>query len=133
MLVNYKPYKKKKEPKNSGFIMSTLYENLTALCKEKGIKGARMCTDLGISKSLMTDLKMGRRSGVNAETAQRIASYFGVSVGYLLGKEGKDEKPVEREEELPENVKLLVEFAKQVPEDKAKLILKIMRLIVEDD
>ena len=35
----------------------------------------------------MTDLKMGRKKGVSAETAQKIADYFGVSVGYLLGKE----------------------------------------------
>ena len=35
----------------------------------------------------MTDLKMGRKKGVNAETAQKIASYFGVSVGVLLGQE----------------------------------------------
>ena len=67
--------------------MGTLYENIIALCNERGIKGGKLCTDLGISKGLLTDLKMGRRSGVSAETAQKIAAYFGVSVGYLLGKE----------------------------------------------
>lgn len=74
--------------------MATLYERLDALCKERGIKGGRMCTDLNISKSLMTDLKSGRKKGINAETAQKIASYFGVSVGYLLGEEEQKEKPV---------------------------------------
>ena len=64
----------------------TLYERLNNLCNEKGIKGARMCTDLNISKSLMTDLKMGRKKSLSAETAQKIAGYFGVSVGYLLGQ-----------------------------------------------
>lgn len=72
--------------------MATLYETLDSLCKEKGVKGGRMCTDLGLSKSLMTDLKNGRKKGVNAETAQKLASYFGVSVGYLLGNEKKGEK-----------------------------------------
>lgn len=67
--------------------MVTLYERLSSLCEEKGIKGGRMCTELGFSKSLMTDLKNGRKKSVNAETAQKIASYFGVSVGYLLGEE----------------------------------------------
>ena len=33
----------------------------------------------------MTDLKMGRKKSVNAQTAQKIASYFGVSVATLLG------------------------------------------------
>lgn len=75
--------------------MSTLYERLDALCKEKGIKGARLCSDIGCSKSLMTDLKSGRKKGVNAETAQKLASYFNVSVGYLLGEETKKEQPTE--------------------------------------
>lgn len=112
--------------------MVTLYERLSELCQEKGVKGGRMCTDLGISKSLMTDLKSGRKKGVNADTAQKIASYFGVSVGYLLGEEEKEEKPAQ-EDELSANIKQLVDFAKTVPEDKAELVLKLMRTIVEGD
>lgn len=67
--------------------MGTLYDNIIALCESRGIKGGKMCSDTGISKGLLTDLKMGRRTGVSAVTAQKIASYFGVSVGYLLGEE----------------------------------------------
>ena len=113
--------------------MVTLYERLSNLCQNKGIKGGRMCTDLGISKSLMTDLKSGRKKGVNAETAQKIASYFGVSVGYLLGEEEKEEKPTAKDDELSENIKMLVDFAKSVPEDKVELVLKVMKSIVEAD
>ena len=113
--------------------MVTLYERLSDLCEEKGIKGGRMCNDLGISKSLMTDLKSGRKKGVNAETAQKIASYFGVSVGYLLGEEEKEKKPTAEDDELSENIKLLVDFAKSVPEDKVELVLKVMKSIVEAD
>ncbi len=121
--------------------MGNLYETINALCESKGIKGAKMCTDTGISKGLLTDLKMGRRTGVSAVTAQKIASYFNVSVGYLLGEEEKDhcrhsydnkEKPIQ-EDELSENLKKLVDFAKSVPEDKVELVLKLMRTIVEDD
>ena len=72
--------------------MGTLYENIMALCAERGIKGAKLCTDTGISKGLLTDLKMGRRTGVSAVTAQKIASYFGVSVAHLLGEE-KEKMP----------------------------------------
>lgn len=113
--------------------MVTLYERLTDLCKNKGIKGGRMCTDLGISKSLMTDLKSGRKKGINAETAQKIASYFGVSVGYLLGEEEKEKKPTVEDDELSDNMKKLIEFARSVPEDKIDLVLKVMQSIVEAD
>ena len=46
-----------------------------------------MCTDIGISKGTLTDLKSGRKKGISAANAQKIASYFDVSVGYLLGEE----------------------------------------------
>ena len=111
--------------------MSILYNNIAALCEKKGIKGAKMCTDIGMSKGVLTDLKMGRRAGVNAVTAQKIASYFGVSVGYLLGEEEKEEKPTVNDDELSENMKLLIDFAKSVPEDKVELVLKVMKSIVE--
>lgn len=78
--------------------MGNLYDTILSLCESRGIKGAKMCNDVGISKGLLTDLKMGRRTGVSAVTAQKIATYFGVSVGYLLGeeeKEAKKEQPIE--------------------------------------
>lgn len=70
--------------------MANLYESILQLCQRDGIRPGRLCDELGISRGLMTDLKMGRKKGVNAETAQKIASFFGVSVGYLLGIEGSE-------------------------------------------
>jgi len=67
--------------------MDSLFARIESLCSEKGIRPGRLCDDLGLSRSLMTDLKMGRKKTVNAETAQKIAAYLGVSVGYLLGQE----------------------------------------------
>ena len=67
--------------------MGSLYETIMALCREKDIRPGRLCDDLSLSRGLITDLKMGRKKSVNAQTAQKIAAYFGVSVGYLLGQE----------------------------------------------
>lgn len=79
--------------------MGTLYENIMSLCESHGIKGGKMCTDLGISKGLLTDLKMGRRSGVSAATAQKIANYFGVTVGHLLGEENEKTPTLTKKDE----------------------------------
>ena len=70
--------------------MGNLYDNIQELCMQKGIRPGHLCDSLGLSRGLMTDLKMGRKKGVNADTAQKIASYFGVSVGYLLGQTGEE-------------------------------------------
>ena len=66
--------------------MENLYTRIESLCNEKGIRPGRLCTTLNLSRSLMTDLKMGRKKTVNAQTAQKIADFLGVSVAYLLGQ-----------------------------------------------
>lgn len=76
--------------------MCTLYERIIDLCEKKGVKGGKMCTDLGMSKATLTELKMGRQTGLSATKAQKIATYLGVSVGYLLGEEEK-RQPIENE------------------------------------
>lgn len=73
--------------------MSTLYENIRNLCSEGSIKPGRMCVDLGLSKSLMTDLKAGRKKTIRADTAQKIADYFGVTVDRVLGAEKETADP----------------------------------------
>lgn len=73
--------------------MWTLYESILSLCQERGIKGGRMCADLGLSKSLMTDLKTGRKKSIHADTAQKIAEYFGVSVDRVLGQSAEKASP----------------------------------------
>lgn len=69
--------------------MNTLYNNISTLCTRHNITAAKLCADIGISRGILSDLKAGRKKTINAETAYKIAKYFGVSVGYLLGYEDK--------------------------------------------
>ena len=66
--------------------MDNLFARIQSLCLEKDIRPGRLCDELGLSRSLITDLKMGRKKTVNAQTAQKIADYLDVSVAYLLGQ-----------------------------------------------
>ena len=67
--------------------MDTLYKTIEKLCEGKGIRPGRLCDELKLSRGLMTDLKMGRKKSVSAQTAQKIATYFQVTVAQLLGQE----------------------------------------------
>ena len=110
--------------------MCTFYERTTELCKNMGVTGSRMCLDLGLSKSTLSDLKSGRKKSVTAETAQKIASYLGVSVAYLLGEEDiKKEQPTTNGE-LSNKRAALIQFAHSVPEDKVDMILQVMKTIL---
>lgn len=108
--------------------MGNLYENLLSLCDEKGITGAKMCTDIGISKSLMTGLKKKRREGITTDTAQKIADYFGVSVDRVLGTEQKEKADSPKGTGLSE---IDIIFSQLTPSRQAKLI-ELARLYLDD-
>lgn len=59
-----------------------------------------MCKDIGIQPSILTDLKMGRQNGLSAKNADKMAAYFAVSVGYLLGTGTKKAPTQEGEREI---------------------------------
>ena len=89
-----------------------------------------MCADTGISKGLLTDLKMCRRTGVSAKTAQKIATYFGVSVGYLLGEEQKKETATQMDNGLSESKKQLLALAESCTEEDAERLLQVFELVL---
>jgi transcriptional regulator with XRE-family HTH domain len=83
--------------------MDNLYEQICALCKERGIKPGRICADTGLSRGMMSDLKMGRTKALSAKNMKIIADYFHVTVDYLLGGEVERE-PAPAQVSGPQNV-----------------------------
>jgi len=67
------------------FPMSELYKRIEELCKENNVTITTMCKDSGASRASLSDLKMGRKQKLSADTLSKIAKYFSVSVDYLLG------------------------------------------------
>lgn len=65
--------------------MENVYERIVYLCKRREITPGRMCNDLGISRSTVSDLKSGRKQTVTVETASKIADYFGVPITEVIG------------------------------------------------
>ena len=111
--------------------MGTLYERIIALCNERGIKGGKMCTDIGMSKGILTDLKMGRQSGISTANAQKIASYFGVTVGYLLGEdEAKEKTAPEIGSGMSEAKQKLFDLVENCSDEEVSRLLQMMELFL---
>ena len=118
--------------------MSIFYERIAQLCRERGISGGRMCGDLGISRSMLTDLKMGRKKTVGADTAAKIASYLGVSVDYLTGNSDEKKLLVNNDEELTEylealknrsEMRMLFNLAKNASTEDVERAVKIIEAL----
>lgn len=115
---------------------SELYRNIAGLCEKQGISGYRLCKDVGIQPSVLSDLKAGRQTSLSARNADKIAAYFGVSVGYLLGVEEEPAVPGGLSEEdrralevvrgaSPEELEILDRIRKASP-DQQKAILTLL-------
>ena len=62
------------------------FDVFQALCNKKGVSCKKAAEDIGLSNSITTKWKKtGATPG--GDTLNRIATYFGVTTDYLLGKE----------------------------------------------
>lgn len=121
------------------------------LCKKNNTTPAKVAKDLGLSNATTTKWKKGATP--QGKTLAKVADYFDVSTDYLLGKtdvptpsktngisdipksdliEDKKEKSANNDG-LSENRRKLIQFAETVPDDKAELVLRVMKSILESD
>lgn len=63
--------------------MSDLYKNIVLLCEQNGTNVSQMCKNLSITRSVLSELSAGRTRLLSAETMQKIATHFSVSIEYL--------------------------------------------------
>ena len=110
--------------------MSTIYEIIDNLCAENGISGSKMCDDLGMSRSTLTELRKGRAKTLNLEKASKIADYFGVSVDYLLGNEPKEKAPtVEVDDERSAKRKMLFDLFNSMTDEELDAMIAFTNAI----
>lgn len=80
------------------------YDNYASRCREKGISPSKAAEEIGINKASVSNWKKNGYTP-RAEILQRIANYFDISVGTLLGRE--DESLGEEERQFTRRVDLL--------------------------
>ena len=68
----------------SVFIRCVMYQRFEELLKRDKIRASKVCKDLGIAPSTITDWKKGRYEP-KADKLQAIADYFNVSFAYIKG------------------------------------------------
>jgi transcriptional regulator with XRE-family HTH domain len=85
--------------------MNNLYEKIYVLCAERGITAGKLCSEINVRRSLITDLKHGRKQSLSADTLSKISNYFSISIDYLLGLEEK-EKPTAQGGELTSAIQI---------------------------
>ena len=112
-------------------------KNLTRYMELSGKNQKELAEIAGVSAPTFNEWVKGKKFP-RIDKIQKMADYFGVLKSDLIEDKDRDQTAEEKETPtgdggLPENVRMLVEFAKSVPEDKAEMILRVIRSIVEAD
>lgn len=81
--------------------MDTLYNKIAYYCEnkvvdgKKGISFYRLCKDIGIRQSVLSDLKNNRTTKLSTATLEKLANYFEVPIDELLGNESTKKEPAD--------------------------------------
>lgn len=137
--------------------MATLYETLEKMCYFNEINITTMCRESGASRSSITDLKKGRSERLTAETLDKLARYFHVTIDFLLdpsdtkynrlGGGGRyyEEETEPTDDEIDEllelqqamkerpELKTLFHLSKNAKPSDVRKMLKMLELLKEDD
>lgn len=109
------------------------FDRLKSLCDEKGISTYKAATDIGLNRSSVNKWKKGATP--RGSVAALLASYFGVSVDYLLGNEKSapagDGETAEKSEEDAQ-MKALADKIGQLSESKRKILENLLDAMLEE-
>lgn len=110
--------------------MGSLYDTIAGLCAERKITAYKLCTELGMRNSVISDLKTGQKKGLNAETLSKIADYFGVTTDFLLGKAPQQPKPpAQAEDGFDDFTYALFGEASELTEENKAMLLDMARML----
>lgn len=94
----------------------------------KGLTQEELGELLGVQKSAVAKYENGRVVNIKRSTLKKIADVLDIPP-FELVYEGKD--PVSNGVSIKRQA--LIDFAMSVPEDKAEMILRVMKSILQDD
>lgn len=114
-----------------GETMADLYNKIYSLCQSKGVSGAKMCAEVGISKALLTELKTGRTKSISLKTAQKIADYFEVPITTFTEEEPTEVEQIQ--DELFEQRKILFDLSAKASKEDLEKFIKMMNAIIDED
>lgn len=87
---------------------------------------------MGYNHSTITRIETGKIDIPQSRIVQ-FAEVLHTDIAYLMGWDEQESGKPNAEDELSENMKQLIDFAKSVPDDKVELVLRVMKSILEEN
>lgn len=110
--------------KERAAIMSKMYDTIAELCRQKGTNVTGMCREVGISRSILSELNAGRTRELSLQNTRKIAAFLGVSVDVLTGEAAA----VPSEVTFDDFTYALYNESKELTEENKQKLLELARI-----
>ena len=100
---------------------------------KKGLTQEALAEKVGVQKSAVAKWENGRVSEIRRSNLLKLAKVLSIDPNSLLDNAEEEQEKPAINNGITENQRLLIELAKNVPDDKAELLLQVMKSIVEAD
>ncbi len=104
-----------------------MYNRIEQLCKKNGTDVTKMCRELNIPRSSLSELKSGRAKSISADKVAKIANFFGVSALYITDG-------IEEEKPLVNNDEELTEYLEELKNrDEMRMLFSVTKTCTKDE
>ena len=110
-----------------------MYERFEQLLQKYGITAYKVAKEAGVTQTSLSNWKSGRNNP-SISTLKKIADYFGVSLGYLMGTENEEPNAIDKENNpivLDDDALELLEDLKNRPE--MRTLFQVSRKASKED
>lgn len=111
-------------------------EKVKELRKAKGLTQIQFAEQFNVANGTVGMWETGKREP-DFETTQRIADFFGVSVDFLLGREGQKKEPVQEDEPINPEIHMIARAGRKMSPEQRQNLLKYAKYMFpeafEDD
>ena len=110
-----------------------MYERFEQLLQKRGVTPYKVSKETGVTQTFLSNWKSGRNTP-SAKTLQKLADYFGVTVGYLMGTEEEEPNATDKENNpivLDDDALELLEELKERPE--MRTLFSVSRKATKED
>lgn len=101
-------------------------DRIESLAKERGLSLSFISVKLGLRRTYLKDVKLGR-SSIPSDRLAQIAGILGTTPEYLRGETDIKEKPADSDELSEDDIKLL-EFFNQLPPQVQSIFADMQKL-----
>ena len=116
-------------------------EKIKILRLQANLTLEQVAEKVGVGKSTVRKWETGMIANMKRDKIAALAKALNTTPAYLMGweEDENNKSPPEQKEKtvtddgLSDAQRALIRFARTVPEEKAELILRVMRSILEDD